>query len=81
MLIDYVDEIFKTAIDAIREKKLDSAIKELEESAPQAMNTMLDKQPREEAIEKKKFRERMPVLPVPPTNPGRKELSVINPYQ
>ena len=54
-----------TVIEAIRDKKLGDAINELRDLAPEAMNTMLDKQPREEAIQKKKSRESMPVLPVP----------------
>ena len=35
------------------------------------MNRMVEKQPRAEAIDKKKKRENMPIVHVPPTNPGR----------
>jgi hypothetical protein len=51
---------------------LTSAIDEHKKLTPASMNTMLQKQSREEAITKKKASESMPVLPVPPTNPGKK---------
>ena len=66
----YVDEIYNTIVDAIENKMLTKAIEEIKSSTPSAMNTMLDKQPRKEAIEKKKARENMPIVDVPPTNPG-----------
>ena len=46
------------------------AIDELNNQTPLPMNTMLDKQPREEAIAKKRRRDAMQLANVPPTNPG-----------
>ncbi|XP_028400848.1 uncharacterized protein LOC114523975 [Dendronephthya gigantea] len=66
---DYVDEIYNTMIDAISNKKLNKAIEELKGLTPPPMNKMLDMQPRAEAIDKKKRRENMPIVNVPPTNP------------
>lgn len=63
--------MFKTTLGAIKENnKLEQAIKELSDLTPPPMNTMLEKQPRSEAIIKKKARESMPFVDVPPTNPG-----------
>jgi hypothetical protein len=58
-------------IDAILNKKLKKAIKELKDLTPPPMNKMLDQQPRTKAIKKKKRRESMPIVDVPPTNPDR----------
>ena len=52
MIIDYVDDIYQTMVEAIGTKKLEDAIDELIEKTPAPMNTMLNKQSREEAIEK-----------------------------
>jgi hypothetical protein len=38
---------------------------------PAPMNTMLEKQQREEAIKKRDDRKKMPLCDVPPTNPGK----------
>ena len=70
LTIDYVDEIFKTMTEAIENKTLQDAIDELKKQTPPPMNTMLDKQLREEAIAKKKARDSMTLVNVPPTNPG-----------
>jgi hypothetical protein len=37
---------------------------------PPPMNTMLEKQPRAEAIKKRLERQSIPIVDVPPTNPG-----------
>ncbi|CAB4031651.1 Hypothetical predicted protein [Paramuricea clavata] len=68
---DYVDEIYDTMVDAIVNKKLENEVKEIKKETPLPMNTMLDKQPHSEAIKKKQSRESMPIVDVPPTNPGR----------
>mgnify|MGYP002804203857 CR=1 FL=1 len=54
LLTDYVEEIFQTMVESIGTKKLEDAIVELNEKTPVPMNTMLNQQPREEAIAKKK---------------------------
>ena len=64
---DYVEEIFQTFLMATPEQ-LAAATQELNEmtSAP---NTMLEKQPVAEAIEKRR-RRRAIIVDVPPTTPG-----------
>ena len=52
-------------------KKMDKAIEEIKTETPDPMNTMLEKESRVEAIKKKQARERMTIVDVPPTNPGR----------
>lgn len=70
MIIDYVDDIYQTLVEAIGTKKLEDAIDELIEKTPAPMNTMLTKQSREEAIGKRKRRDTMQLVDIPPTNPG-----------
>ena len=70
MVIDYVDDIYQTMVEAIEKKQLKDAINELAEKTPAPMNTMLTKQSQEEAIEKRKRRDAMQLVDVPPTNPG-----------
>jgi hypothetical protein len=58
-------------------KKLEKEIKELKDETPPPMNRMLEKQPpRSDAIRKKKQTESMPIVDVPPTNPGRLHVSL-----
>ena len=57
-------------IEAVRSKQLGDAIDELKEQTPSPMNTMLNKQSKEEAIQKRNTRDRMHHVDVPPTNPG-----------
>ena len=56
-------------VESIGTEKIKDAIDELNNQTPLPMNTMLDKQPREEAIAKKR-RDAMQLANVPPTNPG-----------
>jgi hypothetical protein len=42
------------------------------------MNAMLDKQPRDKAVEKRKARDTMTLEDVPPTNPGTMQSSYNN---
>ena len=65
-----MEEIFQTTMDAIKEKKLDAAIQELKNMTPAPMNTMLEKQPRQEVLQKRDDRRRMSCNDVPPTTPG-----------
>ena len=58
-------------VDAILKDKLEAAETTLKEQTPLPMNTMLEKQPRAEAIQKKQTRDAMQPKHVPPTiNPG-----------
>ena len=69
-LAGYVEEIYQTYLESTKEELSAAALK-LKEMAPAPMNSMLDKQPREEAIEKRAKRMKMTVEDVPPTStPG-----------
>lgn len=69
-LAGYVEEIYQTYLQSTKEE-LSAAAMKLKEMAPAPMNSMLDKQPREEAIEKRVKRMKMTVEDVPPTStPG-----------
>ena len=73
LVTDYVEEIFQTFMNASKEEMLHAAIK-LREKNPAAMNSMMEKQPREEALKKRADRKRMVVKDVPPTTPGTSQL-------
>jgi hypothetical protein len=51
----------------VNEEDIEKACKELVDMAPAPMNTMLQKQPRDEAVKKKLARKAMVVVNVPPT--------------
>ena len=68
--VDYVQEIYETFLDAHKCHKLEGAAKQLVDMTPAAMNSMLTKQPREEAIRKRDERKTMVVKDVPPTTRG-----------
>jgi hypothetical protein len=57
-------------VESIGTEKIKDAIDELNNQTPLPMNTVLDKQPQEEAITKKRRRDAMQLANVPPTNPG-----------
>ena len=67
---DYVEEIFQTYLNASKSDLTEAAAK-LHEMTPAPMNTMVEKQPREEAVQKRIKRRSMEVKDVPPTTPGR----------
>ncbi len=56
-------------VESIGSAKIKDAIGELKSLTPPPMNTMLNKQPREEAIAKKRKRDGMQLANVSPTNP------------
>lgn len=66
---DYVEEIFQTFLNASKDELVNAAAK-LSEKTPAPMNTMLEKQSRDEAMKKKEERSQMVVKDVPPTTPG-----------
>ena len=68
-ILGYVEEIFQTYMNASRDELKDANTK-LYEKTPAAMNTMLEKQPRVEALLKRQQRSKMVVTDVPPTTPG-----------
>lgn len=66
-----MDEVFQTIVTAIKKTQLESAFQELKSMTPSHMNTMLEKQSREEALKKRDDRRLMTLPNVPPTTPGR----------
>lgn len=64
---EYIEEIYQTYLQSTKEE-LSAAAITLREMTPAPMNSMLEKQPREEAIEKKAKRMKMTVEDVPPTS-------------
>ena len=70
-LTEYVEEIFQEYLSSSKDE-LEEAARKLKNMNPAPMNTMLQKQPREEAIEKRIKRSKMVVEDVPPTtSPGK----------
>ncbi|CAB3998933.1 Hypothetical predicted protein [Paramuricea clavata] len=66
---DYVQEIYETFLSAT-EKDLKSKEVELKQMCPPAMNTMLNKQTKEEEVRKRNDRREMTIEDVPPSIPG-----------
>lgn len=65
---DYVEDIYQTFINASKDELHEAATK-LKDSIPAPMNTMFEKQPREEALQKRAERSKMVTRDVPPTTP------------
>ena len=68
-LLDYVDEIYTTFLNSGGET-LKHAYKALVDMTPARMNTMLEKQSRDDAIAKMQQRKGTVTVDVPPTAPG-----------
>ena len=64
--------MYQTFLDAQRRGNLEEEKDKLKKITPEPMNTMLTKQPRDEAIKKRKDRRAMVVEDVPPTSTGLK---------
>lgn len=62
---EYVEEIFQEYLSSSKDE-LEEAARKLKNMNPAPMNTMLQKQPREEAIEKRIKTSKMVVEDVPP---------------
>ena len=71
LILDYVNEIFSTICLSIKTKALKKAREELKAMTPAAMNTMLEKQPKSEAIKKREERRQMQVKDIPSSIPGK----------
>lgn len=67
--LDYVGELFQFFMTLSKQQLQDACI-ELKNMVPDPMNSMLEKQPREEAIRKRTERMRMVAKDVPPKAPG-----------
>ncbi|XP_073258656.1 uncharacterized protein [Porites lutea] len=66
---DYVGELFKFYM-TLSKQQLQDACNDMKKMVAQPMNSMLDKQPREEAIRKIEKRMNMVTTAVPPTAPS-----------
>ena len=66
---DYVEEIFDTFMKATKDNLKDAATK-LQEKTPSPTNTMLEKQLRAEALQKRAERSKIVSKDAPPTTPG-----------
>lgn len=62
-------EIFQTFLD-MNQNELSLAIENLKQKTPAPMNVMLEKQPREEALQKRAERKKIVTQDVPPNVPG-----------
>ena len=68
--LDYVEDIYQTLLEAMNTTNcLGSAVRELKEMTPLPMNTMLDKETRESALDSRQRRKKMVPKNVPPTTP------------
>lgn len=66
---DYVEDVYQAFLVAEQREQLKDAMQELHDMNPPPMNTMLEKQSREEAIQKRTERKEKTVQDVPPTTP------------
>ena len=69
IFVDYVEEIHQTFVNASKDE-FNEAAKKLKDFTPAPMNTMLDRQPKEQALQKRAERNKMVTRDVPPTTPG-----------
>ena len=67
---DYVEDVYQAFLVAEQREQLADATQELHDMNPPPMNTMLEKQSREDAVQKRTERKGMTVQDVPPTTPG-----------
>ena len=72
---EYVEEIYNTFKLASKGELKDAALK-LKEMCPPPMNTMLGKQPKDEALQKRLDRSQMVIQDVPPTMSGDDSLQL-----
>jgi len=75
---DYVEDIYQAFLVAEQREQLRDALQELHDMNPPPMNTMLEKQSREEAVQKRTEREGKTVQDVPPTTPGNLHIKICN---
>ena len=69
-ILGYVEDMYQSFLVAHHNGQLSSAIAELKTMTPKPMNSMLEKQNREEAMKIREQRKRMDVVDVPPTASG-----------
>ncbi|CAB4029311.1 Hypothetical predicted protein [Paramuricea clavata] len=66
---DYVEKIYQTTLCAIRDNTVNKAEKDLKLMTPLPRNSTLNKQSKDEAIQKHSARKAVTTIDVPPTNP------------
>lgn len=68
-----MEEVFQTITEGLKEKSsLHDAMQELKSMTPAPMNTMLEKQPRAEALQDRQERQKiLATKDVAPTTPGK----------
>lgn len=70
LYLEYVEEIYQTLLESVKMgTSLSDAARELREMTPLPMNSMLEKETPESALDKRKKRKEMEVKNVPPTTP------------
>lgn len=67
--LDYVGELFKFYM-TLSKQQLQDACNDMKKMVPQPIDSMLDKQPREEAIRMREKKMNMVTTAVPPTAPS-----------
>ncbi len=70
MFQDYVDDIFETFVQSTEDNR-EHAAEALAEITPSPMDTMLEKQSKDEAIIKRNQRKQMVIEDVPATETGK----------
>ena len=73
---NYVEDVYQVFLVAEQREQLKDAIHQLHDMNPPPMNTMLEKQAREEAIQKRTERKVKTVQDVPPTTPGNVHIKI-----
>ena len=67
---DYVEDIYQSFLTTQQDGRLLTGIVELKEMTPEPINTMLEKQPKDEAIKKRQQRRAMKAIDVTLTASG-----------
>ena len=70
LYLEYVEEIYQTLLESVKTgTSLSDAARELREMIPLPLNSMLEKETPESALDKRKKSKEMEVKNVPPTTP------------
>ena len=70
LYLEYVEEIYQTLLESVKTgTSLSDAARELREMTPLPLNSMLEKETPESALDKRKKSKEMEVKNVPPTTP------------
>ena len=75
---DYVEDVYQAFLVAEQREQLGDAMQELHDMNPPPMNTMLEKQSRDDAVQKRTEKKGKTVQDVPPTTPGNVYIKICN---